>query len=266
MRFASLVAVLRLVLITASFFLTIASAWAAGPSFDCAKAKAPDEIVICGDEQLAQLDRLAALAYDEARHASGRSSARAAARDGLAARSHCGADRDCIMSVQVATIIKFQQLGATVTLPDWAMSATMDGSNAGDGGALPTEIGQCANTTIVEITSRFQADINADPDDGSAVTFENGGAPGLLREGAAAHPLARRRPGADVPRRNSAGLPAGRRPRPHLHDDEPQNAGIVDAIRLAAFLRRGVSDGVASCGAVILTFSQSPRDRAMPRA
>ncbi len=79
------------------------------------------------------------------------------------------------MSVQVATIIKFQQIGATVTLPDWAMTATMDGSNAGDRGALPTEIGQCVNTTIAEITSRFQPDINADPDDGSAVTFENGG-------------------------------------------------------------------------------------------
>jgi uncharacterized protein len=166
---------LRLLIPVTLTLLTASPALAATPSFDCAKAKAPDEIAICADEQLAQLDRLAALAYDEARHASGRSSARATARDGLAARSHCGADRDCIMSVQVATILKFQQLGATVILPDWAMSATMDGSNAGGGGALPTEIGQCVNTTIVEITSRFQADINADPTDGSAVNFANGG-------------------------------------------------------------------------------------------
>ncbi len=48
-------------------------------------------------------------------------------------------------------------------------------SDGGASGALPTEIGQCVNTTIAEITSRFQADINADPDDGSAVNFDNGG-------------------------------------------------------------------------------------------
>ncbi len=83
--FASFFAMLRFVLVPACFLLANAFAWAEGPSFDCAKAKAPDEIAICADEQLSQLDRLAALAYDEARHASGRSSARAAARDGLAA-------------------------------------------------------------------------------------------------------------------------------------------------------------------------------------
>jgi uncharacterized protein len=157
-------------------FLFASPAFAASPSFDCAKAKAPDEIAICGDEQLSQLDRLAALAYGEAQNASGKSKARAAARDGLAARKECGSDATCIMAAQVETIRRFQELGASVSLPDWAES----GAGPSDGGAaavgaLPTEIGQCVNTTIAEITSRFQADINADPDDGSAVTFENGG-------------------------------------------------------------------------------------------
>jgi uncharacterized protein len=58
--------IMRLALILVSLFLA-SPASAAGPSFDCAKAKAPDEIAICGDEQLSQLDRLMAAAYDEAR-------------------------------------------------------------------------------------------------------------------------------------------------------------------------------------------------------
>jgi len=170
-----ILAMLRIVLIALSFFLAaLAFSAFAQPSFDCTKAKSPDEIAICGDEQLSQLDRLAALAYDEARRASGKSEVRAAARQGLAARGACGSDRACILQAQVDTIVHFQDLGATVSLPDWAVEAAA-GPDAGVAGALPTEIGQCVNTRIAEITSRFQADITADPDDGSAVNFENGG-------------------------------------------------------------------------------------------
>jgi uncharacterized protein len=42
--------------------LLASSALAPGPSFDCAKASAPDEIAICGDPELSQLDRLRVLA------------------------------------------------------------------------------------------------------------------------------------------------------------------------------------------------------------
>ena len=52
---------------------------------------------------------------------------------------------------------------------------------------LPTKVGQCVKTTIERIGSRFGDDINANPDDGSAVAFANGGVqisydkePGLL--------------------------------------------------------------------------------------
>jgi len=163
------------------------SAWAQGPSFDCAKAKTPDEIAICGDPHLAQLDRLVALAFDEARRASGRAKVRAAARDGAAARAACGSDAACIQEAQVRLIVDLQALGANVKLPQWATASGDDASDQGGAGGLPTEVGQCVNTTIARIGSRFQDDINASPDDGSAVEFENGGAqvsyekePGLL--------------------------------------------------------------------------------------
>lgn len=156
--------------------LAASPALAQGPSFDCDDATTADEIAICGDAQLSQLDRLAALAYEEARRAGGKSAARAAAREGLAARSECGSDSDCIMAAQVDLIRRFQDLGASVSLPAWAENG--GGFSEGgpeSAGGLPTGIGECAKTVIAEITSRFQADINADPNDGSAVQFENGG-------------------------------------------------------------------------------------------
>ncbi len=169
---------MRCFIVFAVGFFVASPSFAAGPSFDCAKAKAPDEIAICADDQLAQLDQLMAAAYDEARRTTHKSEARAIAREGLAARKRCGSEKPCIMSVQVAVLLKLQDLGVGFAIPDWAMTATMDGtteSGSGDGGALPSEVGQCARTTIAEITSRFQADITADPDDGSAVNFTNGG-------------------------------------------------------------------------------------------
>jgi uncharacterized protein len=167
---------MRLVILSlAAFAFTGSAAFAEGPSFDCKKAKAEDEIAICGDERLAELDRIASIAYDQALEVSGRESAQAPARDGLAERSACGADVDCILAAQVNTILLFQELGALVELPGWAIADAGLEEPSAEANGLPTEVGQCANTVIAEITSRFQADINADPDDGSAVSFENGG-------------------------------------------------------------------------------------------
>jgi len=163
----------RFALIAAGFLLTAATASAQGPSFDCNKASTADEIAICNDADLSQLDRLISLAYDEARRVSA-ALARAVAREGLSARRGCGGDAACIFEAQVATIHHLQRLGSTVALPDWALSGG-PGSGDGTAGTLPTEVGACANTVIAEITSRFQADITADPDDGSAVNFANGG-------------------------------------------------------------------------------------------
>ena len=51
-----------LVAAMATFVTTIAMAQV-GPSFNCRYAKAPDEVLICQDEQLAKLDREMAPAY-----------------------------------------------------------------------------------------------------------------------------------------------------------------------------------------------------------
>jgi hypothetical protein len=108
----------------------------------------------------------------------------------MTARTACLDDKGCIFSAQVELIRTLQDLGATVALPDWAESGIRpdgDSASGSAGDTLPTEVGQCSNTTITMIASRFTDDINANADDGSSVQFSNGGGqvsydkePGLL--------------------------------------------------------------------------------------
>ena len=79
--------------------------------------------------------------------------------DGIAARANCERQKLCIMSAPGRDASSScSMLGATVTVPDWAMNATMDGlpNSEQASGGLPTEIGQCVGTEIAEITSRFR--------------------------------------------------------------------------------------------------------------
>ena len=167
-------------LVKVTMLLLASPVLAAEPSFDCARASAADETTICNDDRLSALDRLAAQAYDEASLSAGRKAARKAARAGLAIRRRCGDNSGCILSAQISTILVLQNLGATTTVPRWALEAAQmwsDGTRSADmsTGGLPTAIGACVNTTIAKITSRFQNDITASSDDGSAVDFANGG-------------------------------------------------------------------------------------------
>lgn len=165
-----------------------AVAVAQGPSFDCARAATADELTICADPQLSELDLALASAYAQAHRIRPRI-AQAIARNGLAARHGCQADRACILQTQMALIGRYQQLGAVVEVPAWAadgQTGLQSGadvipeppllpSEGGSNGGLPQQVGQCASTTVATITDRFGDDVRANPDSGSAVTFANGG-------------------------------------------------------------------------------------------
>ena len=85
-----------------------------GPSFDCRRASAPDERAICGNPELAQLDRAIADGYQFLRERFGETSARAFAGPLLAGRHGCGSDAGCIKSIQLSTIGEMKRRGAPI--------------------------------------------------------------------------------------------------------------------------------------------------------
>ena len=68
------------------------------PSFSCDKARTLDEIAICSDARLAELDRLRSLDFQRAKKSDPKEAVKNA-KDILESRSHCGNDRLCILDV-----------------------------------------------------------------------------------------------------------------------------------------------------------------------
>ena len=129
------------------------------PSFDCARARALDERTICADARLAELDQAVAIAYGQASAAqSGAGSPRGVAKDGLAARRACGADRLCILDQQASDIEAFASFGSHVPVPPWVGDYRLtlfrsEGKRPTQG--LPTRVGQCTISKIASISSRL---------------------------------------------------------------------------------------------------------------
>jgi len=68
------------------------------PSFSCDKARTLDEIAICSDARLAELDRLRSLDFQRAKKSAPQEAVKIA-RDILDQRSRCSNDRVCILDV-----------------------------------------------------------------------------------------------------------------------------------------------------------------------
>jgi uncharacterized protein len=158
-----------------------ATAQAAGPSFDCARASTPDERTICTHKRLAALDRAASTAFSQASQKF-RQEARKIAVESLAARRACGANPLCILDQQVQAIGEYSDLGSTVPVPPWVGAYRYEIFNARGGPRtvqLPGRVGQCTTTQISEISTRFGGELKK-PDNeldssGSAVTYANRG-------------------------------------------------------------------------------------------
>jgi uncharacterized protein len=88
---------------------------AAGPSFDCRRARFADEVAICGDPELARLDRLIGDGYQVLLGRLGEAAARAIAAPLLASRRACSSDVGCIKNAQISTIQELQRRGAPIT-------------------------------------------------------------------------------------------------------------------------------------------------------
>jgi len=97
------------------FAVLIGSA-AHAASFDCAKASTPDEIAICANPQLSNLDVQMATLYSVRMQLPMLMGARGAAQDEqrtwLATRTQCGANVACL---QAAYASRIQQFNQTIT-------------------------------------------------------------------------------------------------------------------------------------------------------
>ena len=86
-------------------------AQAQNPSFDCQKARYPDEFVICQTPELAELDNIIADGYSYLRGRFGRPYADQVGIPFWRLRQACQYDTSCIRQVQVQAINAYQVAG-----------------------------------------------------------------------------------------------------------------------------------------------------------
>jgi hypothetical protein len=129
---------------------------------------------------LLELDKAISIAFRQA--AAKSTEARKRARDRLAARRACGANRMCILEEQVQTIEWFSLLGSDVPVPSWVGEhriALFKASGKRPTAALPQRVLQCTMSKISRISTRFGEPLKppTEPADssGSAVEYANGG-------------------------------------------------------------------------------------------
>jgi uncharacterized protein len=126
------------VLSCACFFLCRGAA-AQSPSFDCNKARLPDEFVICGTPQLAELDNLVAAGYAYLKSTRGRPFADEVGIPFWRLRQACQSDPNCIRERQIEAISAYQAAGAPVSLPYWlGQEGTYNGANSALGTQSPS--------------------------------------------------------------------------------------------------------------------------------
>jgi hypothetical protein len=99
-----------------------------GPSFDCKKARAPDELAICSDTELSRLDNLVVSGYNYLRSRYGARFAESIGDPLWRARHACGADVSCIKQKQLSAIDEYKTRGAPITAPEPFVTRRIDKS------------------------------------------------------------------------------------------------------------------------------------------
>ena len=164
----------------------------AGPSFDCARATAPDEKQICADDRLAELDRAANAAFKQVMNGPAQEGFtkkqsqqewQSVARDNLLDRRACGAASICILDSQVSTIEYFGQNGSTVPIPAWIGDYRQTYAKQHPeimGPGLPKALGHCTRTKITSLSDRAGEPLKPEKpqvgySNGTVVEYADGG-------------------------------------------------------------------------------------------
>ena len=100
----------------------LVAAGTVSPSFDCEKATTPDELSICSNADLAELDQLSATGYRYVTEKFGSEYARKIGKNILKDRHACGEDVSCIRRVQLAAITTYVAEGAPIKTGTPAMT------------------------------------------------------------------------------------------------------------------------------------------------
>jgi uncharacterized protein len=158
-------------ILTMAFWTAISCAPAPAAGFDCAKAATADEHIVCDVRQISLLDSLLNSAYVEAKAASPDENVPRLARDFLAARHACGADRACVLSSYLGALDAYNDLGAAADIPKDITAETIAMGRAKASATVPEKVGQCVLTQVEEVHPR----IGDDFDDGTGIDFTNEG-------------------------------------------------------------------------------------------
>jgi hypothetical protein len=119
----------------------ISSAEAAKPSYDCAKAQLADEIAVCGNERLAELDVILTFGFTYPKKHMGKEATFKLARAFLKERQACQDNMECIRSAYIAANLEYQKNGAPILVPEWGFRpigrnpATIEGGMGTTGSA-----------------------------------------------------------------------------------------------------------------------------------
>lgn len=95
------------------------------PSFDCRKAKAPDEIAICSNAELSELDNAVVSGYGYLRQERGDAFAKQTNLPLFQARQSCGSNAACIRERQIDAVRTYHDLGAPVSFSVWIHNGSM---------------------------------------------------------------------------------------------------------------------------------------------
>lgn len=87
------------------------------PSFDCRLATRADEIAICSDPQLSELEKTLADAYQAVKDQQGANVAKSIGTPILTHRRKCGSDTQCIYDVFQDAVSKYQEVGVMDVTP-----------------------------------------------------------------------------------------------------------------------------------------------------
>jgi S1-C subfamily serine protease len=134
----------------------------ADPSFDCRKARYPDEFAICNSPDLAELDNIIAAGYAYLKTRFGRPYADEIGIPAWRMRQSCQSDTYCIRQRQIQAVRAYQVAGAPVSLPGWVNSEETQSPPASPPLAPPSQAENSSPPTAREVSSGTGFYLNKD--------------------------------------------------------------------------------------------------------